>query len=142
MSYATAADMIARFGPTELMRMTTPEGEDMQAVNTVAVERALAEASDLADSYLRGRYTVPLVAVPLTLQAHVQHLARYSLALGENREPTEQMKMARADAVAWLKGVADNTVTLEGIAPASPTQSGAMTSDRERPFNAASLARW
>ncbi len=142
MPYATAADMVERFGATELIRMTTPEGQDMTAIDTVAVERAIAEAADLADSYLRTRYEVPLATVPLALRGVVCRLARYSLAHGENREPTEQMRLARKEDIDWLTAISAGRVVLDGAAPASLTQSGARTADRERPFDAASLARW
>lgn len=142
MPYASVADMTARFGATELIRMTTPEGQDMAAIDAAAVERAIAEADDLADSYLRKRYAVPLASPPLALTGAVCALARHSLAQGENREPTEQMRQARTDALAWLRMVADGTVTLDGLAPASTTQSGAQAADRSRAFSAESLEDW
>lgn len=142
MSYATVTDMIGRFGSTELIRMTTPEGAAMEAIDTVAVERALAEASSVIDSYLRTRYAVPLVAVPLVVVGVACRMARYSLAHGENREPTEQMRMARKEDIGWLEGVAKGMVTLDGVAPANPDQSGARVADRARAFDAEALARW
>lgn len=142
MAYAAVTDMITRFGSSELIRMTTPEGQDMTAIDTVAVERALAEASDLVDSYLRTRYAVPLVAVPLSVRGLTCRMARYDLAHGENREPTEQMRLARREDVEWLGNIAKGLVTLDGVAPASLDQSGARASDRERSFSADSLAEW
>lgn len=142
MAYAAATDMIARFGSAELIRMTTPEGQAMEAIDTVAVERALAEASDLIDSYLRTRYAVPLVGVPLAVSGCCCRLARYDLAHGENRGPTEQMITARRQDIAWLENVAKGVVTLDGLVPASADQSGARLRDRESMFNADNLAGW
>lgn len=142
MAYATVADMIDRFGSTELIRMTTPEGQDMAAIDTAAVERALAEASDLVDSYLRTQYAVPLATAPLAVAGATCRLARYSLAHGENREPTEQMRLARKEDLDWLAMIAKGTVTLDGVAPAAIDQSGARTSDRARSFSTDSLAEW
>jgi phage gp36-like protein len=142
MPYATASDMIARFGSTELIRMTTPEGQAMDAIDTAAVDRAIAEASGQVDSYLRTRYAVPLVAVPVEITGLTCRMARYSLAHGENREPTEQMRMARKEDIAWLEGIAKGLVTLDGVAPANPAQSGARSTDRARPFDADALGLW
>ncbi len=142
MAYATVTDMINRFGAAELTRLTTPEGQDMAAIDTVAVERAIAEASGLVDSYLRTRYEVPLVGVPIEITGAACTLARYSLAMGENREPTEQMRLARKETIDWLSAIGAGRVTLNGAVPASTTQSGARTSDRCRPFNTDSLAGW
>lgn len=142
MAYATATNMIARFGAAELIRMTTPEGAAMEAIDTVAVERALAEASDLIDSYLRTRYAVPLVAVPLAVAGCCCRLARHDLAMGENRGPTEQMIAARRQDIAWLENVAKGVVTLDGVVPASTDQSGARLRDRESQFNSTTLADW
>lgn len=142
MSYATAADMIARFGSAELVRMTTPAGQDLGPLDTVAVERATAEASALIDSWLRGRYATPLVAVPLEIRAACCILARHSLAHGENREPTAQMTAARNEVMAWLRALAEGKALLADAVPATTAESGAMASDRPRAFNADSLRGW
>jgi phage gp36-like protein len=142
MAYATASDMIARFGSAELIRMTTPEGAAMEAIDADAVARALAEASDKIDSYLRTRYAVPLASVPSAIAGCCMRMARYDLARGPNREPTEQMRRDNDSDVKWLENIARGMVTLDGIVPASPDQSGARLRDRDSQFNADSLAGW
>jgi phage gp36-like protein len=142
MAYATTADMIARFGSAELIRMTTPEGAAMEAIDAAAVARALDEASDRIDSYLRTRYAVPLTAAPASIAGACCRMARFDLARGPNREPTEQMRRDLDADVKWLEGIAAGRVTLDGIAPASPDQSGARLRDRDSQFNADSLALW
>ena len=142
MAYATAADMIARFGSTELIRLTTPAGAAMEAIDAVAVDRALTEASDRIDSYLRTRYAVPLASVPSAVAGACCRMARFDLARGPNSEPTEQMRRDMDADVKWLEGIAAGRVTLDGIVPASPDQSGARLRDRESMFNADSLGTW
>lgn len=142
MAYATAADMIARFGTAELIRMTTPEGAAMEAIDTAAVDRALVEASDVIDSYLRTRYAVPLATVPPSIAGCACRLARHDLARGENREPTQQMVDARREDIAWLDRIAKGIVTLDGLAPPSVDQSGARLRDRCGAFTADNLRGW
>lgn len=142
MAYATTADMIARFGSAELIRMTTPEGAAMEAIDAAAVERALEEASSVIDSYLRTRYAVPVASVPAAVAGCCARMARHDLARGPNREPTEQMRRDQAADIAWLEGIAKGRVTLDGLVAASPDQSGARLRDRDSQFNAASLAHW
>ena len=65
--YASVDSMIARFGETEMIRLTTPSGEPMTAVVAGPAEAALVYASSLIDTYLRKRYAVPLDLVPALL---------------------------------------------------------------------------
>ena len=142
MAYATAADMVARFGSAELIRMTTPEGAAMEAIDADAVARALDEATDKIDSYLRTRYAVPLASVPAAIAGCCMRMARFDLARGPNREPTEQMRRDNDADVKWLENIAKGMVTLDGLVAASPDQSGARLRDRDSQFNADSLAGW
>ncbi|MEX3629862.1 MAG: phage protein Gp36 family protein [Burkholderia sp.] len=62
MSYATLADMQARFPERDLRAVTD---ENNQAIDPVRVQRALDDASAEIDGYLAMRYTLPLVDVVL-----------------------------------------------------------------------------
>ena len=57
MNYATAQDMVDRFGETEMVQLTDP---DILAVQAEKVERALADAQALADGYVGRVYRLPL----------------------------------------------------------------------------------
>lgn len=57
MNYATPQDLIDRFGERELVQLTDP---DLLAVQTEAVERAIADAQALADGALGCVYRLPL----------------------------------------------------------------------------------
>lgn len=119
MAYAAVQDMIERFGAAEMVRLSTPDGEDMETVVAAPVESALDSASALIDSYLRKRYRVPLdVSLP-ELREGCMKLARYGLAQGGDREPSAQMKEARDETVSWLRDVSTGKalLDLEEIAP-------------------------
>lgn len=63
MTYATLADMQARFNDRELIQLTD-ESDAPAAIDEIKVGKALTDASGLIDSYIGGRYTLPLATVP------------------------------------------------------------------------------
>ena len=130
MSYAQISDMIVRFGEVELIRLSTPDGQNIDGIWTTVVQTRLDEASGVIDSYLRRRYAVPITGtIPPEIVRACCALARYELAFGPNTEPTEQMRLAKKDVLGWLAEICDGRVTLDGVEPAG-IQSQAMTSDR------------
>lgn len=63
MAYCTLADIRASRIPEDaLIGLTDDDG--LGAVSDPVVEQAIAEADELIDGYLRGRYEVPLAAAP------------------------------------------------------------------------------
>ena len=133
MAYATVQDMIGRFGETEMLRLSSVDGELPETVNAAPVEQAIADADGIIDSYLRKRYVVPLPLAPQVVTRASCILARYDLCVGGDREPPEQAKNDRKDIVAWLTQIAVGTVTLDGVAPSQPSSVG-RTQDRERMY--------
>lgn len=131
MAYATAAAMIARFGEAELIRLSVAEGELDGVVDQAVVTTALADATSLVDSHVEQRFRTPLAPVPDAIVAATCDLARYRLTLGRNLAPGDAVKMARDEALAWLKRLADGDATLPGAA-LSTDASSARVSDRPR----------
>ena len=108
MSYCTVADMTARFGEIELAQLT--DLEDRETVNAVTVQAAITDASGEIDSYLAGRYALPISdALPDMLRAGCMDLARYRLY---DDHPPDVVKARRADFVTWLNRVAIGHVQL------------------------------
>ncbi|MBR0681915.1 DUF1320 domain-containing protein [Roseomonas eburnea] len=144
MPYATIADLTESFGESEATRLTAPEGDLDGPVVEAKVTRALTDATDLIDSYLARRYAVPLVApIPPAIVRACAVLARYQLAHGEQREPTEQMRLERKDTIAWLERLAEGSAVLPGAVPAAGSSgAGAMVSDRPRDFARDALRGW
>lgn len=142
MAYATTADMIARFGEAEMISLTADPGNLAGPVVTARSDRALAEASALIDSYLRRRYLVPLAAAPAEILRACCILARYDLAQGEQRDPTEQMRLARKETIAWLEMLASGTALLDGVPLAGSAGAGGRVQDRERVFSDSNFGRW
>jgi phage gp36-like protein len=143
MPYATASDMTARFGEEEMIHLTAPQGELDGPAVTARIDVALAESSALIDSYLRRRYLVPLVApIPAEVVRATCILARYDLAHGEQKDPTEQMRLARKEVIAWLEQLAAGDVQLAGVPLAGGSGAGAMVRDRPRAFSDDALRGW
>ncbi len=113
--YSSVTDMISRFGQTEMIRLTTPPDQEMETVHADLLTRALVEASALIDSYLRARYTVPVVDVLPEITRAAAMLARYDLSLGEAREPSEQTRLARKEIIEWLERLHDGKAVLDII---------------------------
>lgn len=132
-AYATVADLVSRYGETEVLRFSAGDGPLPEAIEPARIDQAIADASALIDSYLRRRYKTPLSTPPSDIVRAACTLARYDLAMGGDREPTEQMRLARKEVIAWLEGVADGRTTLEGVTPIATT-SAARVSDRDATF--------
>ncbi len=143
MPYATAADMIAAFGEVEMIHLTAPQGELDGPPDEAKINGALADSSALIDSYLRRRYAVPLAApAPLEIARAARVLARYDLAHGEQKEPTEQMRLARKEVLTWLEQLAAGDVQLDGVPLAGGSGAGARVQDRDRAFSDDALRGW
>lgn len=145
--YATAHDMIDRFGETEMIRLSCPEDRTAETVDADRIETALTDASALIDSYLRNHYALPVQpSVPKPLIRAACILARHDLSQGARMEPTEQMGKDRADTIKWLERIAANQVSLEidrrNASGHTATGPGARATDRQPTFSADELGRW
>jgi len=121
MTYATQTDMVSRFGEDELIALTD-RGLTGQ-VDPVVVGGALDDASAEIDTYLAGRYTLPLVAVPKFIGGLCCDIARYRLSGSSTLETTVARDRYR-DAVAFLKLAAEGKVTLGAMPNGVTVQPG------------------
>lgn len=140
--YATVSDMIARFGETQIIRLSRPEDRTAETVDEEKVNTALADATSLIDGYIRGRYLVPVAVPPADIVRAACILARYDLAQGEHTDPSEEMSKGRKDIISWLENIAKELVNLDipAAAPAGPAVgSGPRMSDRTRVMSYDSL---
>lgn len=127
MSYATLADMVARYGQRELVELTDPER--VESIDVDAVERALADAGAEMDGYLAVRYALPIESVPEVLTRLCCDLARYHLY----RESVTDLVKQRRDAVIQsLRDIASGRLTLGLPAAAQAAQSAQARAVRVR----------
>ena len=124
MNYATVQDMVDRFGETEMIQLTDPQIESVQAAK---VERAIGDAQAFADSFVGRAYQLPLqgcakpapvpgdvgavvYVAPPQLVRVVCDVARYYLfqALAPEHEVYLRYKAAERE----LQAIADGKATL------------------------------
>jgi phage gp36-like protein len=111
-SYANRDELQARFGEAELVQLTdrTKSGQ----VDDAVLARALADADAEIDSYLAGRYALPLDTVPPVVVAAACDLARFRLYGIRAPEPVRQRY---EDARAWLRDLAAGKALLNVPSP-------------------------
>jgi phage gp36-like protein len=84
---------------------------------------ALVDASDVMNGYLRGRYTLPLLAVSGDFKRYCLAIAVYDLlsARGYNPEAGADgnIRDRYLDAIKWLEGVRDGKINPD-VADSSP----------------------
>lgn len=124
--YATAQDMITRFGADELIQLTnrsstvvtaamletlvdggsmsgyTQAERDATQLVLDAVEEGLEDADAEINPYLQARYTLPLSSTPRVLLNFACDVARYRL---HGDRVTEPLRTRYKDAIAFLMSV-------------------------------------
>lgn len=79
MGYAGTADMLAAYRFQELVERTNIADDTADTVNLPVLQQALDDASGEIDSYLIGRYELPLASTPPLLNRLCRVIARKNL---------------------------------------------------------------
>lgn len=133
MAYCTRADMIARYGETELTQLTDRTGEYGIIVDAV-LDTAITDASADIDGYLSdGGYSVPLTSPPHVLVRHCCVLARAQLY--DDLKPKEVLEdMQRS--LDWLERIASGRQGLPGVSATTEPRASVAAPTRDTVFNA------
>lgn len=139
MPYATAQDMEDQFGSRELIALA--DRDNSGAVDAGALARAQADADAAIDSYLAGRYTLPLAGTFPTLKRIACDLARYYLC-GADVTEVEAVRNRYKDAIRYLESVRDGKIRLAADATGAPAAEPARIAvvGAERTFTRDTLA--
>ena len=113
MLYATPEGLVKRYGEQSIKTLAI-------SADSPKVAEALEDASQTIDSYLAGRYTLPLTSVPAVLERHCCYIARYFL---EKNRATDQARRDYDDSIRYLEKVANGTISL-GISEDGKTVEG------------------
>ena len=126
--YASRQDLTDRYGEAEIAQRES-------ALPAGAVDRALADADAEIDSYLAGRYVVPLAVVPSNILRIAAAIARARL-MGD--AVSETARRDYEDARAWLRDVQAGRALIEGAAvqtaAATPAGTVSLTNGRDKAF--------
>lgn len=132
MIYLTRANLEARFGATLIADLET---------GGAVVADAIADASAEVDTYLAGRYTLPLASVPEAIARIAAQIARYNL-WRRDVASDHPAYVAYRDALKDLAKIASGEINLGlstlGDAPAE--EGGPSTTENERVFDRNTLA--
>lgn len=111
MSYAALADLVERYGEDEILRLSDREGTG--EINDDIVNKALEDATAEIDTYLSGRYNLPLSPVPKVIKRLACDIARY--LLWEDRA-SEEVRKRYEDVKRMLEQMANGLIVLPGYA--------------------------
>ena len=132
--YATESDIVKRYGQDALDLAFARAGD---LANPAAVSQALDDASDEIDTYLMGRYSLPLDPVPPVLTRLCVDMALYHGS--DLAALTDERRTRYEDAVALLTRISEGKVSLEGVAGQTPASSGASFVSNDRIFGRGSM---
>lgn len=105
--YANRESLVKRYTLNVLEQIAwLPEA---QMLDEAKVQEALEDASQTIDSYLGGRYVLPLKTVPAVLERHCCYIARYFL---EKNRATDQARQDYEDTLRFLEKVANGAISL------------------------------
>ena len=131
-AYCTKEDLQGRFG--------SDETSQLEYLSPGRVERAIADAAGIIDSYIGVRVSLPLVTIPDRLQQLACDITRY-LLYSEGSAHTEARDRYE-DAISFLKRYADGKATLGLPATETPTPTGGTAvRARKAVFTGSLLAR-
>lgn len=131
--------MIDRFGEREVIALT--DRDNVGVVDSAVLMRVLDSASSEIDTYLAGKYSLPLTQVLPVVRDYACDIARYRLSSAEVVE-TEEVRNRFNDAIKFFEKVANGKIGL-GVdtlnQPAASTSSVKSTGN-DRVFSKSTLA--
>lgn len=128
MAHATKQDMLDRYDENKLVELTDRADIATGEIVNAVMDKALTDATEQINSYLAGRYRLPLSATPGVLITHACIIAYYKL---HRSHYPEEVRKEYEDTLKWLESVARGTVTLD--AAGSQPQSAAADARVEGP---------
>lgn len=106
--------MVSRFGERQMLEATAHADDEATEIVEAVMADALADADGEINSYISGRYALPLAEVPRMLVTVACDIARYRLYKDDADEVvTDRYKAA----VAFLKDVSAGRAALGIAAP-------------------------
>lgn len=111
MTYATQADLEARYGAEEVLQLADRNRDGV--IDAGVIDRALADADAEIDGYLGSRYQLPLATAPQIINVYACDIARYRLY---SDAATEEVRKRYEDANKFLRLIAEGKVKIGPMA--------------------------
>ncbi len=127
MAYATKADLQQRLTDTKLVQLT--DFGNTGSMDEARITEALNVASALVDSYVAGRYTLPLTVSDQVRDLTVE-LAVYKLHAARQAVP-EQVRADHDRILSFLKDVGAGRASLDQSAKLQASELDAKTKDHD-----------
>ncbi len=137
MAYATLQDLKTRFSERRLVELTDRFDPPAEVIDESVTAKALADASDRIDGYVRAVYALPLAETPAMLRGLCEDIALFLLY----EEPTDEARKRYLEAVATLRDISAGRVKLPIAQGAeTPTRPDVLTVQSEpRTFSRGSM---
>ena len=111
MSYTTPKSFLVKYDP-EKIGLMTDDASGEEALDNI-IQDFLNQAGDFIDTYLRNRYTLPLVATHHSVRRAEMIIARHDL--GKRRgEDVDVVDLEYDEILAWLEKLRDGGLDLGG----------------------------
>lgn len=113
MRYCSLDDLQLAIPPQTLIWLSNDD-ESATTVNAGVVEQAVAQAEELIDGFLRGRYNLPLSPVPTIVKDMTVNLARHWLYARrpEGNELPDAVVRTHKSAMSLLETIRDGKLTI------------------------------
>ncbi len=126
--YASKQDMIDAYTEEALIELT--DRDNLHEIDDDVLNRALADASAITDSYVSRRYNTTQARGTDVLRLHVCAIAYYKLHQGNY---PDQIRVAYDDAMEFLRAISQGlaNLDLDGVQPpSSPADARVEAPDR------------
>jgi phage gp36-like protein len=136
--YATRQNIVDRYGAAALTVAADRDSDG--AEDAGVVDQALTDASELIDSYLASKYTLPLPLpnAPAVLTQMAVDIAFYKLCQGA-AALTDEIKDRNTQALRWLRDVADGRAALGEVPEPARIDAGVTVVSNDRQFTRGKL---
>lgn len=138
MTYCDLDLLKQRYGERLLIDLSDRGDSVAGTIDTGLITRAIADADAEIDGFLRGRYALPLKAVPPLL---TDLSLRLSIYKAHTHTVSEKIRDDYRDAIRSLELIAKGEIRLDidGAEPASSGASDVLMTETSRPITVASM---
>ena len=134
MAYSTDADLYDRIDQGMVIQLT--DDANAGVVDQGKVDNLRADCSELINTYLRGRYEVPLNPVPaILINIETDLLVNKLYSRRANYEIPESVKDAKKDAMVTLDKISKGFIQLEDQPDVGEAQIAINKTDSDRLFS-------